>query len=125
MLERSLVTGIETLADGSSRPHSIHFYDVGIGGDGLRGPAAGYDNPFRKFLAHEHAPEIWKGKQLVSGGKHYGHLEVNVALNAEGQWQAELTPEQIVAAARKYLDPKKLVIVTAGDFATKAAGGGE
>ena len=95
MLERSLVTGTETLADGATRPHSIHFYDVGIGGDGLRGPSKGFDNPYRKFLAHEQAPEVWKGKQLVSGGKHYGHLEVNVARNAEGQWQAELTPVQV------------------------------
>ena len=92
MLERSQVSGTETLPDGSTRPHSIHFYDVGIGGDGLRGPSAGYDNPYRKFLAHEHAPEVWKGKQLVSGGKHYGHLEVNVTRNAKEQWQAELTP---------------------------------
>jgi hypothetical protein len=95
MLERSLATGTETLADGSTRPHSIHFYDVGIGGDGLRGPSAGFENPCRKFLAHDDAPEVWKGKQLVSGGKHYGHLEVNVALNAQGQWQAELTPVHV------------------------------
>lgn len=92
MLERSLVKGTETLADGTTRPHAIHFYDIGIGGDGLRGPSADYDNPYRQFLAHEHAPEIWNGKQLISGGKHYGHLEVNVSLNANGEWQAELTP---------------------------------
>jgi zinc protease len=34
---------------------------------------------------------------------------------------AALTPEQVVTALRKYVDPKKLVIVTAGDFETKAA----
>jgi len=95
LLERSLVTGTETLPDGSTRPHSIQCYDVGIGGDGLRGPSAGYDNPHRKFLAHEDAPEVWKGRQLVSGGKHYGHLEVNVAPNAHGQWQAEITPVHV------------------------------
>ena len=33
-----------------------------------------------------------------------------------------LTPDQVVAALRKYVDPKKLVIVTAGDFETKATG---
>ncbi len=32
-----------------------------------------------------------------------------------------LTKEQVDAAARKYFDPKKLVIVTAGDFEAKAA----
>jgi zinc protease len=31
-----------------------------------------------------------------------------------------LTPDQVVATLRKYVDPKKLVIVTAGDFETKA-----
>lgn len=92
MLERSLVAGQETLADGSTRQHGIHFYDVGIAGDGLRGPATGYDNPYRVFLAHEQAPEVWSGKQLVSGGKHYGHLEVTVSRNPHGQWQAELVP---------------------------------
>ena len=35
---------------------------------------------------------------------------------------AALTPEQVLAAARKHFDPKNLVIVTAGDFeATTAA----
>ena len=92
MMERSLVTGTEMLPDGSTRPHGIHFYDVGIGGDGLRSPSVGFDNPFRKFLAHEDAPEIWEGKTLLSGGKHYGHLEVNVAPDANGRWQAELAP---------------------------------
>ena len=75
--------------------HRIHFYDVGIGGDGLRGPSEGFDNPYRQFLAHDDVPEVWNGKQLVSGGKHYGHLEVNVAQNAIGQWLAELTPVQV------------------------------
>ncbi len=92
MLERSMTSGTETLPDGSTRPQTVHFYDVGIGGDGLRGPSVGFDNPHRKFLAHENAPEVWNGKQLVSGGKHYGHLEVNVARNAAGLWQAVLTP---------------------------------
>jgi 3',5'-cyclic AMP phosphodiesterase CpdA len=95
LMERSLVTGTETLADGSEYQHSIHFYDVGIGGDGLRGPSTGFDNPYRKFLAHEDAPEVWQGNQLVSGGKHYGHLEVNVARNADQQWEAELIPVHV------------------------------
>ena len=30
---------------------------------------------------------------------------------------AALTPEQINAAIRKYIDPKKIIIVRAGDFA--------
>ena len=79
--------------------NGLHYYDVGIGGDGLRGPYSGRDgstklasaNPFAVFLAHLNAPEVWEGNKLVSGGKHYGHMEVNVTSN-NGSWQAELTP---------------------------------
>ncbi len=86
MYEHSLVEG-------------IHFFDVGIGGDGLRGPYMGEDglydlpsnNDHQVFLAHLNAPETWSGSQLVDGGKHYGHLEVNVHLE-NGEWQAQLTP---------------------------------
>ena len=92
MLERSLVAGEELLADGSVRPHSIHCYDVGIGGDGLRGPSTGFDNPYRKFLAHENAPEVWQDGRLVSGGKHYGHLEINVHPATDGKWQVDIVP---------------------------------
>lgn len=92
MQERSLVTGTETLPNGTTLPHAIHFYDVGMGGDGLRGPAEGYDNPYRQFLAHQDLPEVWDGKRLVSGGKHYGHVEINIGPDSRGTWQAVLTP---------------------------------
>lgn len=92
LLERSLVEGEELQPDGKSHPHSIHFYDAGIGGDGLRGASKGFDNPYRKFLAHEHAPEVWKNGRLLSGGKHYGHLEVNVRPDKNGKWSVEVTP---------------------------------
>jgi hypothetical protein len=83
--------------------NGIHFYDVGIGGDGLRQPSNGEDgstglpgtNPYQVFLAHLDAPEVWEGKRLVSGGKHYGHLEVNVAPEGDGSWKAELTPVHV------------------------------
>jgi hypothetical protein len=90
--ERSEATGEQVLADGTTRRHTLVCYDVGIGGDGLRGPAEGFENPGRRFLAHDDAPEVWRGPQLVSGGKHYGHLEVNVAPGESGGWQAELLP---------------------------------
>ena len=32
-----------------------------------------------------------------------------------------LTPEQVLSALRKHVDPQKLVIVTAGDFEAKTA----
>jgi len=92
MWERSEATGEETLSDGETREHTLQLYDVGVGGDGLRGPAPGAENPFRKFLAHLNAPEVWQGRRLVSGGKHYGHLEVVVTPNDDGEWEAVLTP---------------------------------
>ena len=92
MWERSEVAGIEIKPDGHQREHTIHFYDVGIGGDGLRGPEPGLDNPYQKFLAHKDAPEIWQDGVLISGGKHYGHLEVDVQQLPNAGWQAILKP---------------------------------
>lgn len=92
MFERSEVPGIETLVDGSTRKRSIQCYDVGVGGDGLRGPSDAAVNPFRKFLAHDDSPEVWVDSRLQSGGKHYGHLEINVAPDSSNQWKMELSP---------------------------------
>jgi zinc protease len=36
---------------------------------------------------------------------------------------AALTPDQVNAALRKHLDPKKLVVVVAGDFESKTGAG--
>jgi hypothetical protein len=90
MLELSVLSGEEQLKNGEQRTRQLYVYDVGIGGDGLRGPAAGFDNPFRQFLAHDNFVEKWEGNRLVSGGKHYGHVEVNVTKNDNGNWQASL-----------------------------------
>lgn len=89
MMERSEVNGVEQRPDGSSHPHTLQVYDVGIGGDGLRGPEI--DNPYRKFLAHLDSPEVWRDGQLLEGGKHYGHLQVDVAPGDHG-WEARFTP---------------------------------
>jgi hypothetical protein len=90
MYEHSVVPGQEVLPDGSHRDHEIHFMGIGIGGDGLRGPADSILNPHQVFLAHTDAPEIYDSAGvLVDGGKHYGHLEVNVGKNSEGQWRAQ------------------------------------
>lgn len=96
MWERAEVSGEELLPDGTRLAHTIHFYDLGVGGDGLRGPAAGMDNPHQKFLAHTDAPEVWAGGQLEEGGKHYGHLEVDVTPLPDGRWQAVLTPAYVL-----------------------------
>ncbi len=79
MYEHSLVDG-------------IHFYDVGASGDGLRGPQADLSNPYQEFLAHTDAPELWSGDVLLSGGKHYGHLEIDVVLAESGLWNVSITP---------------------------------
>jgi hypothetical protein len=92
MLERSFVSGEEKRVDGTCVPHSIHFYDVGMGGDGLRGPSEGFDNPHRQFLCHEDAPELWENGKLISGGKHYGHLEVDVKPCPDGKWTVSVSP---------------------------------
>ena len=90
--EHSVVTGFETLPSGGTRATTLHVYDLGMGGDGLRGPSDGVVNDKQVFIAHDDAPEIWEGARLLSGGKHYGHLEVNVRLDAKGIWEAVLTP---------------------------------
>jgi hypothetical protein len=91
MWERSEIEGEEVLEGGGRRRHTLHVLDVGIGGDGLRGPQEGLVNPYQAFLAHADAPEIWENGVLVEGGKHYGHLEVDVEKTGDG-WQAVLKP---------------------------------
>ncbi len=74
----------------------LHVYDVGFAGDGLRGKQrTSAPNPYEVFRAHKDAPEVWKDGILVSGGKHYGHLEININTNATGEWEATLTPAYI------------------------------
>ena len=91
MYEHSVVPGTEIRPDGRRMAHALHVLDVGLGGDGLRGPFPGVVNPYRVFLAHEDAPEARDPHgRLVDGGKHYGHLEVNVTPLADGRWQAQL-----------------------------------
>ncbi len=80
MYEHSIVNG-------------VHYYDVGIGGDGLRGPHDGVINDKQIFIAHDHAPEYWNGDVLEKGGKHYGHVEVDVTDVANSnEWLLSLTP---------------------------------
>ena len=51
-----------------------------------------FENPHQVWVAHHDAPERWQGAQLVDGGKHYGHLEVNVQLQADGTYAVRMTP---------------------------------
>ena len=74
---RAVFSGHDELYE-HSIVEGVHYYDVGIGGDGLRGPEDGVLNDRQIFIAHDHAPENWNGNVLEQGGKHYGHLEVDV-----------------------------------------------
>ena len=90
--EHSRLTGVEKLPDGTEKPTEVHVYDVGYGGDDLRGARRTSEpNPYEVFRAHVDSPEVYDANgTLVSGGKHYGHLEVNVETNELGQWVCRL-----------------------------------
>lgn len=83
----------------------IHFYDVGVAGDGLGYAVSDVDprrhNPYRQWVAHVDAPEEWKGKQLLNGGKHYGHLEVEVKPLPNGDFHLHFEPVYIFPVSDK------------------------
>ncbi|MGF1525048.1 MAG: fibronectin type III domain-containing protein [Leptolyngbyaceae cyanobacterium] len=95
MFERSFV-------DEDGDGVGVTYYDVGVAGDGLRGEIRddadeplGY-NPFSQWTADQNEPELWQEVdgvlQLVEGGKHYGHLEVNVDRLEDGLSEVTFTP---------------------------------
>ena len=91
MAEHSVVPGSRINSEGNRVDHFLHVYDTGVGGDGLRGPQAGISNPYQVFIAHDDSPEVYNDKGvLLDGGKHYGHLEINVSPNKHGLWQVSL-----------------------------------
>lgn len=68
----------------------VHYWDVGIAGDGLRGPGYYPTTSYVPFSllpsaaqethwsAHGDALEMWSGQKMVEGGKHYGFVQVEV-----------------------------------------------
>ncbi len=93
MYEHSVVAGSEARPGGAEIPHAVHFFTVGIAGDGLRGPDPLADNPQRVFLADTDAPERWSDDGiLLEGGRHYGFLDVQVEPRDEGGWRARFEP---------------------------------
>ncbi len=97
MFERSFV-------DSNGDGLGVHYYDVGVAGDGLRGgkrnggslnDALLNYNPFSQWSADQSEPEQWAMVdgvlQLVAGGKHYGHLEANLERLEGGDFYARLT----------------------------------
>lgn len=96
MYEHSMLAGTEVTPAGVESAHEIHFFDIGIGGDGLRGPDKYVDNPYKVFLAHSDSPEVYSEQGvLIDGGKHYGHIEINVEKGPSGHWRAQLDPVYI------------------------------
>lgn len=98
MFERSFV---DEDGDGAG----VHYFDVGVSGDGMRGGVVdsvtgvyGGQNPFSQWTADQDSPELWVVDgdgvtRLLDGGKHYGHLEVNVAsTGGAGFGTVSLTP---------------------------------
>lgn len=90
LFERSFVD-----EDGDGK--GVQYYDVGVAGDGMRGvkrnwisnPLATLDyNEFSQWTADQKAPEQWNTSGsnpiLTDGGKHYGHLEVNLKKVLDG-----------------------------------------
>ncbi len=90
LFERSFVD-----EDGNGK--GIHYYDVGVAGDGMRGEKRDWQktplealnyNQYRKWTADQSSVENWNTSGpvpiLTDGGKHYGHLEVNLEKVKEG-----------------------------------------
>lgn len=96
MMERSTVCGEEILPDGTKRPHTMHIWDMGIGGDGLRGNHF-VENPNEAFRAGKDSKEIRDERgTLIDGGTHYGHLQVTVSPQEDGTWKAVFDPVYIL-----------------------------
>ncbi len=97
IMEHSRVPGVETLPDGTTRPHVLNVFDMGTAGDGLRGRQITVEaNRYEVFRAQKDAPEIYdQNNILVDGGKHYGHMEVNVREVEPGVWTATMEPVYI------------------------------
>ena len=93
MYEHSLVPGFERRSDGSQTEHGVHFFTVGIGGDGLRGSDPSVSNPYSLFTADISSPEVYDANGILQdGGRHYGHLVVDVSLQDDGFWAARFEP---------------------------------
>ncbi len=97
IMEHSRVPGVETLPNGTTRAKVLDVFDMGTAGDGLRGKQITTEaNRYEVFRAQKDAPEIYDPNNvLLDGGKHYGHMEVNVREVRPGVWQATLEPVYI------------------------------
>ena len=80
VVEHATLKGAETLSDGTTAPHTVHVFDLGSGGDGLKG-APVVDCTNVDFRAYSDAAD----------GTHYGHLRVEVRRNAARKWECAMS----------------------------------
>ena len=98
--------------------YGVNLWDVGAAGDGLRGveDAPGLTNaaitawrnnplnplgqafttnPYHQWSADQSFPETWNGNTLLSGGKHYGFLEVDLLPLPDNQFRIAFQPYHV------------------------------
>ena len=80
MVEHATVAGEQVLPDGTKVPHTVHVFDLGSGGDGLKGSPK-VDCANVDFRAYD-----------TTDGTHYGHLRVEVRRNAvTRKWECAMS----------------------------------
>ncbi|GHD41762.1 LPXTG cell wall anchor domain-containing protein [Mycetocola manganoxydans] len=104
----------------------VWHWDVGVASDGLRGEKMielddGTFAPYRfntasDWMAHLDEPEMWETdatgvKQLVSGGKHYGHLDIWIE-----PYSGDALASGLVPAARMTMTPVAVFPVLDADY---------
>lgn len=98
---RVVFTGHEQAYEHSAAD-GVHYVAVGSAGGDLPGPQPGLVNERQIFSAQDRAPERWEADVLASGGKHYGHVEVDVARRDDGGFTVTITPAYVFPV----LDPR-------------------
>jgi hypothetical protein len=93
----------ESYVDLDRDGRGVTYYDVGVAGDGLRGgvPDVLNLNPFSVWSADRNEAEVWQTlngvPQLISGGRHYGHLEINLTRlpSGSGAYEAAVSLQPV------------------------------
>jgi hypothetical protein len=92
---RAVFTGHDQAYEHSAA-EGVHYITVGSAGGDLPGPQPGLVNERQIYSAQDRAPERWDADVLSSGGKHYGHVEVDVAPRADGAgFTVSITPAYV------------------------------
>jgi hypothetical protein len=99
---RAVFTGHEQAYEHSAAD-GVHYVAVGSAGGDLPGPQPGLVNERQIFSAQDRAPERWESDVLASGGRHYGHVEVDVTPRpGGGGFTVSITPVYVFPV----LDPQ-------------------